>query len=212
MTYPNPSAYAINDVSEIFSPGMVVFKELLEHNLAEMVRVAGGPERLRPHCKTHKCKEIIEMQVKLGVSKHKCATIAEAEMLADVGVEDVLLAYQMVGPNVNRLVQLMDKFPRTRFASLVDHPSAVSRLSDAICRTAKSDRTTRDGISGVRLDGRYHNDGDVVAGIWREGAAEVLPKRAAGDWSRKCCHSGIPSGRGIGHRGGNPAGNRLQRI
>ena len=49
--------------------------------------------------------------MKLGITRHKCATIAEAEMLADVGVEDVLLAYQMVGPNLVRLVKLIDKFP-----------------------------------------------------------------------------------------------------
>lgn len=132
MTYPDPNAYEIKDASEIFSPGLLIFRELLEHNLAEMVRVAGGPERLRPHCKTHKTREIIKMLIELGVTRHKCATIAEAEMLGDVGAEDVLLAYQMVGPNISRLVKLIDKFPRTRFACLVDHPIAVKQLSDAI--------------------------------------------------------------------------------
>ena len=140
MAYPNAAAYLINDASEIYTPGLVIFRELLEHNLAEMVRVAGGPERLCPHCKTHKTREIIEMQTNLGVTRHKCATIAEAEMLADVGVENVLLAYQMVGPNISRLVQLIDKFPRTRFACLVDHPTAVMQLSNAMTSGGDSNR------------------------------------------------------------------------
>lgn len=141
MTHPNSITYLIKDASEIFSPGLVIFREPLEHNLAEMVRVAGGPERLRPHCKTHKTREIIEMQMKLGITRHKCATIAEAEMLGEVGAEDVLLAYQMVGPNISRLVKLVDKFPRTKFACLVDQARAVSQLSNAITSDDNSGRS-----------------------------------------------------------------------
>jgi len=140
MPYPELSAYTIEDASEILSPGIVIFRELLEHNLREMVRVAGGAERLRPHCKTHKTREIIEMEIELGITRHKCATIAEAEMLADVGVEDVLLAYQIVGPNLRRLVSLIDKFPGTKFACLADHPSAVAQLSQAVSQGGSKDR------------------------------------------------------------------------
>ena len=97
--------YSLLEPDTIFSPGLIIFRELLEHNLAEMIRVAGGAERLCPHCKTHKTSEIVQMQIKAGITRHKCATIAEAEMLAEVGAEDVLLAYQLVGPNVDRFVQ-----------------------------------------------------------------------------------------------------------
>lgn len=132
MPYPELSAYQINNAEQVFSPGLVIFKELLEQNVREMVRVAGSPDRLRPHCKTHKTREIIEMEIELGIKKHKCATIAEAEVLADVGVEDVLLAYQLVGPNLDRFAKLVDNFPKTKFACLVDHPHAVSKLSQTI--------------------------------------------------------------------------------
>ncbi len=53
-------------------------------------------------------------------------------MLADVGVEDILIAYQLVGPNVERMVRLMDKFPRARFATIVDSPTALESLSTAM--------------------------------------------------------------------------------
>lgn len=138
MTYPNLDDYQIKDASQIYSPGLVIFREFLEHNIAEMIRVAGGPERLRPHCKTHKTREIIELKLAHGITKHKCATIAEAEMLADVGVEDILLAYQMVGPNIERFVKLVDKFPDSRFIILVDHPSAVTELSQTLTQDGRS--------------------------------------------------------------------------
>ena len=65
-----------------------------------MIAIAGGTRRLRPHVKTHKMAEVVRLQMALGITKFKCATIAEAEMVADCGVLDVLLAYQPVGPGM----------------------------------------------------------------------------------------------------------------
>ena len=67
-----------------------------------MIDIAGGPQRLRPHVKTHKTREIARLELDAGITRHKCATIAEAEMLASCGVPDVLLAYNLVGPNCGR--------------------------------------------------------------------------------------------------------------
>lgn len=147
--------YEIKDACEIFSPGLVIFRQMLDHNLDEMIRIAGGAGRLRPHCKTHKIREIIRMQLEAGIAKHKCATIAEAEMLAEVGVEDVLLAYQMVGPNIERLIQLLDRFPMTRFACLVDSPLAVDQLSSALARSSsqRSVEVLMDLDSGMNRTG-----------------------------------------------------------
>ena len=62
-----------------------------------MIATARGAERLRPHVKTHKMAEIVRMAESMGVRKHKCATLAEAEMVAAAGGTDVLLAYPLVG-------------------------------------------------------------------------------------------------------------------
>ena len=103
-----------------------------------MIRIAGGADRLRPHCKTHKTREITEIALQLGITRHKCATIAEAEMLADAGVRDILIAYQLVGPNLQRVVQLAQKYPDVEFTTLVDHPRAVTELSRAIQESGDS--------------------------------------------------------------------------
>ena len=76
------SRYAIADTRDIVTPAFVIFHEILAANLAEMVRIAGSAARLRPHCKTHKMREVIELELAAGITKHKCATLAEAEMLA----------------------------------------------------------------------------------------------------------------------------------
>lgn len=77
--------YRIDEPGRILSPGLVLFRELVEANIDAMIEVAGGVERLRPHCKTHKMREVAEMQIARGITKHKAATFAEAEMLAQAG-------------------------------------------------------------------------------------------------------------------------------
>ena len=50
--------YALSDVSSVFTPALVVYPELIRRNIARVVELAGGPDRLRPHAKTHKTREI----------------------------------------------------------------------------------------------------------------------------------------------------------
>ncbi len=123
--------YRIDHPEQILSPGVIVFRQWVAHNLNTMLRVAGDPQRLRPHVKTHKIREIVRWQLDLGITRHKCATIAEAEMLAQVGAPDVLIAYQMVGPNVRRLLHLIDRYPATKFMALTDNPAAALQTADA---------------------------------------------------------------------------------
>src|SRR5438093_1889510 len=132
------SRYAIADTRGILSPGLIVFRDLVEKNLDEMIRVAGSPARLRPHCKTHKMREIAEMQIARGIAKHKCATIAEAEMLAEAGAKDIFLAYNPVGPNIHRVVRFVEKYPDVQFAVTADHPGPIAALGDAIASAGKT--------------------------------------------------------------------------
>jgi D-serine deaminase-like pyridoxal phosphate-dependent protein len=122
-------AYLIQNIDEVFSPALVFYKDLIRANIAEVIRIAGSPKRLCPHVKTHKCREIVRMQMDAGITTHKCATVAEAEMLAQCGVPDVLIAYPMVGPNVRRVRALVEKYPTTKFSVLCDHPDGAKGLS-----------------------------------------------------------------------------------
>jgi D-serine deaminase-like pyridoxal phosphate-dependent protein len=128
MTHP----YAIADTRDIVTPALVVFRELLEENLDRMIAIAGSAGRLRPHCKTHKMREVTELELARGIGKHKAATFAEAEMLARSGVQDVLLAYNPVGPNIQRAVRFVEEFPDVAFSVTADHPAPLAALGDAM--------------------------------------------------------------------------------
>jgi D-serine deaminase-like pyridoxal phosphate-dependent protein len=129
----NP-AYVLKDTSNIFTPALVFYKDLIRKNLARAVEIAGNPSRLRPHVKTHKTREIIRLEFGVGITKHKCATLAEAEMLGSCAVAEVLIAYPIVGPNCRRLATLVDAYNYTRFQALVDSLTGVQQLSAAMER------------------------------------------------------------------------------
>ena len=128
---PEPTGWHhVANIDEVASPALLVYPDRVEANIRKMLEIGGGPERLRPHVKTHKLPEIVRLQQSFGIQKFKCATIAEAEMVAQCGAREVLLALQPVGPNGRRLIELIRKFPSTRFATIGDDPANLRRLAE----------------------------------------------------------------------------------
>ena len=123
--------YIVSNADDIPSPALLVYPDRVHENIKRMIRIAGGVERLRPHMKTNKLPEVVRMQMDQGIWKFKCATIAEAEVAGACLAPDVLLAYQPVGPNVDRLIRLEQKFPATKFSALVDDEGTIRQLSTA---------------------------------------------------------------------------------
>jgi D-serine deaminase-like pyridoxal phosphate-dependent protein len=119
------------DLSDLPSPALLLGLEAISRNLDEMLRIAGDPARLRPHVKTHKLGWIVQGQLAVGITRFKCATIAEAEMCAQAGAPDVLVAFQPVGPNLRRLLALQEKYPRTKFSTIVDDASVLRAMAAA---------------------------------------------------------------------------------
>jgi D-serine deaminase-like pyridoxal phosphate-dependent protein len=114
--------YEIKNIATIDSPALVIYKERIKENI-RLLRslVNNDPTRLRPHVKTNKIAEVCTMMMEAGIHKFKCATIAEAEMLAMIKAPDVLMAYQPVGPKIDRFIDLMVKYPYTHFSCVVDN-------------------------------------------------------------------------------------------
>ena len=124
--------HLLDNAEDLPSPTLVLHRSRIEANLQQMVAIAGDPLRLWPHVKTHKLPELIAWQVKLGIVQFKCATIAEAEMVAGVeGVRRILLAVQPVGPQIDRLVRLAAAFPAIEWSAVVDDPGIVASLRNA---------------------------------------------------------------------------------
>jgi D-serine deaminase-like pyridoxal phosphate-dependent protein len=123
--------FRIRNEDEVPSPALLLYPDRIEENLRRMIARAGGVQRLRPHVKTHKLPQVIALELRHGITKFKTATIAESEMAAAAGAPDVLLAYQPVGPNARRLIELIRKFPTTRFRTIADDRAALAGLSAA---------------------------------------------------------------------------------
>ena len=120
--------YTLHQTDQLNTPALVIYPQRVEHNIDQLLRMALSVDHLRPHVKTCKSSQVIQLMQKAGLYKFKCATIAEAELLGNCGATDVLLAYQPVGTNIERLMQLIARFPKTSFSCLVDTIDVAKQL------------------------------------------------------------------------------------
>jgi D-serine deaminase-like pyridoxal phosphate-dependent protein len=107
-------------LADLDTPALLLYDIAFRHNIRCAKEIIGDMSRLRPHIKTHKTREICEILMREGVTKFKCATISEAETLALAGAPDILMAYQPIGPKIERFLHLIMAYPDSRFSCLVD--------------------------------------------------------------------------------------------
>lgn len=122
--------YTIDNIDEVDSPALVIYLDRVRKNIEILLGMIDNVNRLRPHVKTHKSPDITKMLLEAGITKYKCATIAEAEMLGQCKAPDVLLAYQPVGPKTDRFIQLINTYPETKYSCLVDNESTARAISE----------------------------------------------------------------------------------
>ncbi|MCX6954344.1 MAG: D-TA family PLP-dependent enzyme [Verrucomicrobia bacterium] len=128
----NPDTWMrLANEADVPSPALVLHLGRIDENIRRMVARAGDPARLRPHIKTHKLPQLVARQIAAGITKFKCATIAEAELAATAGAAEVTLAVPPVGPNIARFVRLLAAFPRTAFSAIGDNGAAIAELGRA---------------------------------------------------------------------------------
>ena len=100
--------YEINTIEIIDSPSLIVYASRAKKNIQSLIDMVGGEvDQLRPHIKTNKIAEVCQMMLDKKIRNYKCATIAEAEMLGNLKTPNVLIAHQLMGPKLDRLVALV---------------------------------------------------------------------------------------------------------
>jgi len=120
-------------IAELDTPALVIDLDALERNLRRMAEFfAPLPCKLRPHAKTHKCTEIARRQVKLGAVGITCAKLGEAEAMAAGGVEDILIANQVVGER--KLQRLAALARRALVTVAVDNLANAGAIAEAARR------------------------------------------------------------------------------
>lgn len=121
--------FTINDLSTLDSPALVIYPERVKANIQLAISMVGNINRLRPHIKTNKSSAAIKLMMAAGITKFKCATIAEAELLGQCGSQDVLLAYQPSGPKLQRFVRVIKQYPGTTYSCVTDSMLAAQEQS-----------------------------------------------------------------------------------
>ena len=123
--------FELTNSDQVQSPSLLVFPDRIKYNTKMMIEIADSADRLRPHIKTHKMAEIIDIQLSLGIRSFKCDTLSEAEILAKSGAEDVLLAMQPVSFQLNKYFELVLNYPEVNFSTIVDNIGSARKLSAA---------------------------------------------------------------------------------
>lgn len=124
--------WKINSETRIDTPFLAVYEDRIQSNIERLIElVHGNVQKLRPHIKTHKIGEILDLFKTYHIHKIKCATIAEAELAALHEVPDVLLAYQPVGVKKERWIALVKKYPNTAFSTIVDNIESATALDES---------------------------------------------------------------------------------
>ena len=135
------------------TPALVLDLDRLERNVAYLARYLGAAGHgLRPVAKIHKSVEVAKRQMAAGALGVCCATLAEAEVMADAGVGGVLLFSQVVtAPKIARLAALNARAEGLIVA--VDDAGVVDRLATAARDSGRPLRLLVDFEVGGRRTG-----------------------------------------------------------
>ncbi len=115
------------------TPALMVDLDVFDANVAAMAEMLRGTGKsVRPHAKTHRTPELARRQLGGPARGVTCATVGEAEAMVAAGIDDVLVANEVVDEaRVERVAALA---LRAKVAVAADDPEPVARLSRAAVR------------------------------------------------------------------------------
>ncbi|QPC88720.1 D-TA family PLP-dependent enzyme [Mesorhizobium sp. NBSH29] len=117
-------------MADIETPTPVVDLDRVDRNLRTMQDYCDRHGiALRPHIKTHKIPAFAQRQLALGAQGITCQKLTEAEIMADAGIDDILISYPLVGQG--KAARLAALAPRCRMTVAVDNPLALATAADA---------------------------------------------------------------------------------
>jgi D-serine deaminase-like pyridoxal phosphate-dependent protein len=134
------------------TPVLLVDLDVMDSNIARIAAAcrARGVQ-WRPHIKAHKTPEIALRQIAAGAIGVTCAKLGEAEVMADAGVIDLLIANQIVGPaKIARLVKLRE---RADPIVAIDDPAHVAALAAGVPDPARPIRVVVEVDVGMNRAG-----------------------------------------------------------
>ena len=115
---------------EIGTPALVVDLDVMERNIAHAQALcdkAGVANR--PHIKTHKSVDFAKQQIAAGAKGITCQKLGEAEVMAEAGIDDIFISYNLLGDE--KMARLAALMPKTRMSVAADNPLVVEYLGRA---------------------------------------------------------------------------------
>lgn len=159
--------YRVADPEGLETPAMVLFQDLLEHNIRSVCEMVGGGQNLVVHVKTHKSEAVAQRQLEHGISGFKCATLKELEMVLQAGARRAILAFPQVQKRkVERLCRIAASYPDASIAALVSSPLHLALLAEATEHHQQPLRVMLDLDAGQHRTGAQF-DKDAI-GLYRQ--------------------------------------------
>jgi len=146
--------YRVADPDALETPAMLVFQDLVDHNIRSVCDLVGGGENLIAHVKTHKSEAIARKEIEQGIAGFKCATLKELEMVLDAGTSRAILSYpQCQTIKIERLCDLTQSYPDAWIAAIVSSLFHVDVLATVATRREQTLHVMLDLDAGMHRTG-----------------------------------------------------------
>ena len=173
--------YEVEGSQTLSTPSLLIYTEMIEANISAALRMMNGDaNRWRPHLKTAKLGYTMSRLVARGVRAAKCAITLELAAALDAGMEDVVIAFPLMGPNAARAREIAAAHPDRRISTLVESADQLDEwrasavgvfvdLNPGMDRTGMAEdhfeevRELIDQVqkAGLRFCGLHHYDGHI---------------------------------------------------
>ncbi|MES2752967.1 MAG: D-TA family PLP-dependent enzyme [Pseudomonadota bacterium] len=131
------TALAAKIAREYGTPALVVDMNRVDRNIARAQKIcdAAGVAN-RPHIKTHKSPFLAQLQVKAGARGITCQKLGEAEVMAEAGLDDIMISYNLIG--AEKIARLGALLAKTKVTVSADNSTVVASLPDAAASAGRS--------------------------------------------------------------------------
>src|SRR5699024_651736 len=219
------------------TPSLLMDIDKLENNILEAVNFSKEYNlNYRPHIKTHKSIKIAKKQIDYGAIGVTVATVGEAEVMAEGGIKDILIAYTVTSTlKLERIKHIMQK---SKITLSVDSKEQVVLLNDVFKEHQQklnvwieiNSGLNRSGVepneaanlakyiknfSSLTIDGVFTHAGHAYAALSDEEINNIAIKEANNvlESAELCERSGIPiQSRSIGSTPTYKIGGKIEGI
>jgi D-serine deaminase-like pyridoxal phosphate-dependent protein len=122
-----------DSIDSLDTPSMIVDLDIMEKNIAKLMARLVPKVKVRPHLKTTKSPILAKKLIDAGATGGCVAKLSEAIVMAEGGVDDIMITCEIVGPvKVGRLVDLFSKHRSIRI--VVDSVEGATAINEALSR------------------------------------------------------------------------------